>query len=61
MFFLSQDNDANHHIDWITSATNLRCKNYHIKETTRQKVRTEEIVRSQGSSAVLALGWLLHC
>jgi len=41
-FFFLQDNDANHHIDWITSATNLRCKNYHIKETTRQKVRAGE-------------------
>jgi ubiquitin-activating enzyme E1 len=36
---LRQDNDFNHHIDWITAATNLRCVNYQIKETTRQKVR----------------------
>lgn len=34
-----KDNDFNHHIDWITSATNLRCWNYFIKETTRQKCR----------------------
>jgi len=34
-----KDNDANHHIDWITATTNLRCWNYHIKETTRQKCR----------------------
>jgi len=34
-----KDNDANHHIDWITAATNLRCWNYNIKETTRHKCR----------------------
>jgi ubiquitin-activating enzyme E1 len=34
-----KDDDKNHHIDWITSATNLRCWNYNIKETTRHKCR----------------------
>lgn len=34
-----KDNDLNHHVDWITLATNLRCANYLIKDTTRQKCR----------------------
>jgi ubiquitin-activating enzyme E1 len=34
-----KDNDKNHHIDFITSATNLRAWNYFIKPATRQKVR----------------------
>ena len=34
-----KDNDFNHHIDWITSATNLRCINYNIKEASRHKCR----------------------
>jgi len=34
-----KDNDENHHIDWITAATNLRCYNYHIKQTTRANCR----------------------
>ena len=34
-----QDNDRNHHIDFITASSNLRAWNYHIKAATRTKVR----------------------
>jgi len=34
-----KDDDKNHHIDFITAASNLRCWNYDIKFTTRQKCR----------------------
>jgi len=34
-----KDDDRNHHIDFITAATNLRCWNYDIKPTTHQKCR----------------------
>ena len=34
-----KDNDRNHHVDWITSACNLRCFNYNIKAATRAEVR----------------------
>jgi len=34
-----KDDDTNHHIDWIAAATNLRCFNYYIKETTRANCR----------------------
>jgi ubiquitin-activating enzyme E1 len=34
-----KDDDTNHHIDFITSATNLRCINYNIKPTTRANCR----------------------
>jgi ubiquitin-activating enzyme E1 len=34
-----KDNDANHHIDLLHSATNLRSINYQIKESKRQEVR----------------------
>jgi ubiquitin-activating enzyme E1 len=34
-----KDDDTNHHIDWITAATNQRCFNYYIKETTRANCR----------------------
>jgi len=34
-----KDYDKNHHIDWITSATNLRSFNYQIKPSTRAQCR----------------------
>jgi len=34
-----KDDDENHHIDFLTAATNLRSYNYQIKLSTRQKVR----------------------
>jgi len=34
-----KDDDKNHHIDFITAATNLRCWNYDIKQTNHQKCR----------------------
>ena len=34
-----KDNDRNHHIDFITSSSNLRAWNYHMKAATRTKVR----------------------
>jgi len=34
-----KDDDRNHHIDWITSATNMRSFNYFIKPSTRATVR----------------------
>jgi len=34
-----KDDDKNHHIDWITSSTNLRSFNYFIKPSTRATCR----------------------
>lgn len=34
-----KDVDENHHVDWVTAATNLRSLNYQIKPTDRNKVR----------------------
>jgi ubiquitin-activating enzyme E1 len=34
-----KDNDANHHIDLLYAATNLRSVNYHIKDSKRAEVR----------------------
>jgi len=34
-----KDDDKNHHVDWITAATNLRSANYFIKPSTRAKCR----------------------
>lgn len=34
-----KDDDANHHIDFITAASNLRARNYNIKEASRHAVR----------------------
>lgn len=34
-----KDDDSNHHVDWVTAASNLRAWNYHIKPTTRSNVR----------------------
>jgi len=34
-----KDDDKNHHIDWITSATNMRSWNYYIKPSTRDLCR----------------------
>lgn len=34
-----KDDDANHHIDFITAASNLRARNYKIKEATRHEVK----------------------
>jgi len=34
-----KDDDKNHHIDWITAATNMRANNYEIKPSTRANVR----------------------
>lgn len=34
-----KDDDKNHHVDWITAATNLRAWNYFIKPATRAKCR----------------------
>jgi len=34
-----KDDDTNHHIDWITAATNMRSNNYHIEESKTSSVR----------------------
>ena len=34
-----KDDDSNHHIDFITAASNLRARNYKIKETTFHEVK----------------------
>jgi len=34
-----KDDDTNHHIDWITSASNVRAWNYTLPQSTRQKCR----------------------
>lgn len=34
-----KDDDSNHHIDFITAASNLRARNYRIKEATRYEVK----------------------
>jgi ubiquitin-activating enzyme E1 len=35
----TQDDDSNHHIDFIAAAANLRARNYKIKEATRHEVK----------------------
>lgn len=34
-----KDDDSNHHIDFITAASNLRARNYRIQEATRYQVK----------------------
>jgi len=34
-----KDDDSNHHIDFITACSNLRCRNYTIKPVERHKVK----------------------
>jgi ubiquitin-activating enzyme E1 len=34
-----KDDDSNHHIDWITAATNMRAWNYHIEPSKHSTVR----------------------
>jgi len=56
-----KDDDSNHHIDFITSSSNLRCFNYHIKETTRANCRmvAGRIIPAIATTTAMITGFVL--
>jgi len=55
-----KDDDNNHHVDFITAATNLRCWNYNIKPTTRQKCRmiAGKIIPALATTTAMITGFI---
>jgi ubiquitin-activating enzyme E1 len=49
----SQDNDSNFHIDFITACSNLRARNYAIKESNKHETKftAGKIIPALGESS----------